>query len=97
MYGGYIPNNPALLDATHKLFLMQMLSGKLKLLDVVVRLHQWLFVLRLHLTDGKKKKVTSITTSSTGQEYRLCKLTNLEDESLKFRSSLSLMSLVSVQ
>lgn len=55
MYGGNIPNNPALLDATHKLFLMQMLSGKLKLLDVVVRLHQWLFVLCLHLTDGEKK------------------------------------------
>ena len=66
MYGGYIPNNPALLDTTHKLFLMQMLSGKLKLLDVVVRLHHRLFVLRLHLTDGKK--ATSITTSSTGQE-----------------------------
>lgn len=43
------------------------------------------------------KKVTSITTSSTGQEYRSCKLTDLEDESLKFRSSLSLMPLVSVQ
>jgi len=51
MYGCYVLNNAALLNASHKLLLMQMLSGKLKLLDMVVRLHRRLLIVRLHLTD----------------------------------------------
>ncbi|TNN80828.1 hypothetical protein EYF80_008833 [Liparis tanakae] len=41
-----------LLPEAHKLFLRQMLSGKLKLGDMVVRLHRrQLLIVRLHLTD----------------------------------------------
>lgn len=52
MYCRYIFNNPTLLHTTHKLFQVQMLPGKLKLLNMVIRLHPWLLILRLHLTGG---------------------------------------------
>lgn len=51
--GGDVVNDPALLHAAHKLLLIEVLSRKLKLLDVVVRLHRRLLVLRHHLPDGR--------------------------------------------
>lgn len=51
--GGDVVNDPTLLHAAHKLLLIEMLSRKLKLLDVVVRLHRRLLVLRHHLVDAR--------------------------------------------
>lgn len=51
--GGDVVNDPALLHAPHKLLLIEMLSRKLKLLDVVVRLHRRFLVLCHHLVDGR--------------------------------------------
>lgn len=51
--GGDVVDDPALLHAAHKLLLIEMLSRKLKLLDVVIRLHRRLLVLRHHLVDER--------------------------------------------
>lgn len=54
LYGCYVLHDGALLDAAHKLVLVQRPLGELELLDVVVGLSQRLLVLHLHLTDPRR-------------------------------------------
>lgn len=49
--GCHVLRNGALLDAAHKLFAVQGLSGELELLHLVVRWRRGLLVFHLHLTD----------------------------------------------
>lgn len=55
--GRSVLHDAALLDAAHKLLLVQMLPGKLKLLHMVVWLHQRLLVLSLHLTKVRREEI----------------------------------------
>lgn len=98
MDGRHVLDDPTLLDATHKVFLMQTSSWKFKLLYMVIRPHQRLLILRLHLTDEHGIPTSAPTELSDNPGNTLMDvLADLEEESLQFRSSVGLLPLVLVQ